>query len=299
MFDLRRLRLLHELALRGTLSAVAEALAYSPSAVSQQLALLEREAGVSLIEPDGRRVRLTPHGHFLAAHAARMIELDERARLELASVQTGLAPVRLGVMQTAAQSLVPRAMTLLAERAPGLRVDMTELAPEQGLFELTARRVDLVVAEQYRGHQRDLTAGIHRELVGRDPLRLVLPADAGAHGTLTAMRDRAWVLEPLGTAAREWALQQCRAAGFEPEVRFESADLVSHIRLISAGHAVGILPDLVWGAPETPVRLVPLPGHPVREVFSAVREASLPSAGIALVREALRDAFEAHTVHVG
>ena len=298
MFELRRLRLLHELALRGTLAAVAEALAYSPSTVSQQLALLEREAGVPLIEPDGRRVRLTAHGRVLAAHAAQMIELDERARDELASVQTGLAPIRLAVMQTAAQSIVPRALTLLAQRTPGLRVEMSELAPEQGLFELSARSFDLVIAEQYAGHQRELVPGIHRERIGEDPLRLVLPPDDTA-GDLAAMRDRAWVLEPIGTAARQWALQQCRAAGFEPEVRFESADLVSHIRLISAGHAVGILPDLVWSATEVPVRLAALPGMPVREVFTAVRASSVPSEGIALVRRALREAFDAHTVHLG
>ncbi len=295
MFELRRLRLLHELALRGTLAAVAEALAYSPSSVSQQLAQLERDAGVPLIEPDGRRVRLTPHGLALAGHAARMIELDERAREELASVQTGLAPVRLAVMQTAAQSIVPRALTLLAERAPGLRVEMSELAPEQGLFELSARTFDLVIAEQYRGQQRELVPGIHRELIGEDPLRLVLPPDEPAR-ELAGLRDRAWVLEPRGTAARQWALQQCRAAGFEPEVRYESADLVSHIRLISAGHAVGILPDLVWHAGEAPVRLAPLPGTPMREVFSAVRSSSADSEGIGMVRRALRDAFDAHVV---
>ncbi|KEP75212.1 LysR family transcriptional regulator, partial [Microbacterium sp. SUBG005] len=77
MFDLRRLRLLHELSVRGTLAAVAEALSYSPSTISQQLALLEKEAGVALLEPDGRRVRLTAQGAALAAHAARMLAADE------------------------------------------------------------------------------------------------------------------------------------------------------------------------------------------------------------------------------
>jgi len=91
VFELRRLRLLHELALRGTLASVAEALSYSPSTISQQLAQLEKDAGVPLLIPDGRRVRLTEHGVALAAHAARALELEEQIRGELESLQPGLA----------------------------------------------------------------------------------------------------------------------------------------------------------------------------------------------------------------
>ena len=94
MLELRRLRLLHELAQRGTLSAVAEALSYSPSTISQQLAQLERDAGVALLVPDGRRVRLTEHGAALAAHAARALEADEQIRGELERLQPGIAPAR-------------------------------------------------------------------------------------------------------------------------------------------------------------------------------------------------------------
>src|SRR5690606_14605987 len=123
VFELRRLRLLHELALRGTISGVAAALAYSPSTVSQQLAQLEREAGVPLLEPDGRRVRLTTQGRLLAAHAARALELDEAARAELSSSSQREERVRIAVMPTAAEALVPPALALLADRMPGLRVE--------------------------------------------------------------------------------------------------------------------------------------------------------------------------------
>ena len=117
MFELRRLRLLHELAQRGTLAAVAEALSYSPSTISQQLAQLERDAGVPLLVPEGRRVRLTEHGAALAAHAARALEADEQIRAELEALQPGIAPVRVAVLQTAARTVMPAALTLLAERA--------------------------------------------------------------------------------------------------------------------------------------------------------------------------------------
>jgi len=294
VFELRRLRLLHELALRGTLAAVAEALSYSPSTISQQLAQLEKDAGVPLLVPDGRRVRLTAHGEALAAHAARALELEEQIRGELESLQTGIAPVRVAVLQTAAQAILPNTLTLLAEREPTLRVEIAEVPPEEGLFELSARGFDLVIAEQYPGHTRPHRSGLQRETLGNDPIRLALPPQDQAAG-LTALRDRAWVMEPAGTAARQWAVQQCRAAGFEPDVRFEIADLTAQVRLIAAGRAVGVLPDLVWADVEPPVRLVELPDAPAREIFTAARRSSTARAGIRAVRAALADAFAARS----
>ncbi|MDQ7879231.1 LysR family transcriptional regulator [Microbacterium sp. QXD-8] len=292
MFELRRLRLLHELALRGTLAAVAEALSYSPSTISQQLALLEKEAGVTLLEPEGRRVRLTEHGRILAAHAARALDLDERARGELESLHPGLAPVRVAVMQTAALAIVPTALALLAARAPQLRVELVEMPPELGLFELTARGVDLVIAEQYPGHTRAHSDGLDRETLGIDPIRIAVgPADPAR--ALDELRERPWVMEPAGTAARLWAVQQCRAAGYEPDVRYELADLSAHARLVAAGQAVAVLPDLLWEGTRPPVTLLDLPGRPTREIFSAQRTASQARAGILEVRRALRDAFPA------
>lgn len=292
MFELRRLRLLHELSLRGTIAEVAASLSYSPSTVSQQLALLEREAGVALLEPDGRRVRLTAEGRMLAAHAARALELDEAARAALAA-PGALEPVRLAAMPTAAETIVPAALTLLADRAPQLRVELEELPPEESLFELAARRFDLVIAEQYPGHTREVHAGVEHRLLGEDPIRIVLSPDEQP-APLASLRDRAWVMEPAGTAARQWAVQQCRAAGFEPDVRFEADDLTAHIRLITAGLAVGMLPDLIWGDEPSGMSLAALPGSPVREVFTAVRTAGRASESVTLVRDALAEAFASH-----
>ncbi|MBW9119721.1 LysR family transcriptional regulator [Microbacterium trichothecenolyticum] len=292
MFELRRLRLLHELALRGTLAAVAEALSYSPSTISQQLAQLEKEAGVALLAPEGRRVRLTEHGRVLAAHATRALDLDEQARGELESLHPGLAPVRVAVMQTAALAIVPAALALLAERAPDLRVELVEMPPELGLFELSARGVDLVIAEQYPGHTRAHARGLERDALGTDPIRLAV-ASVDPARSLGDLRERPWVMEPAGTAARLWAVQQCRAAGFEPDVRYELADLSAHARLVAAGQAVGVLPDLLWEGSEIPVSLLDLPGRPAREIFTAQRTASGARAGILEVRRALRDAFPA------
>lgn len=294
MFELRRLRLLHELSLRGTIADVAGALSYSPSTVSQQLAQLEKEAGVALLEPDGRRVRLTAQGRILAAHAARVLELDEAVHAQLSPTAVSAATVRLAVMPTAAEALVPAALGLLADRTPGVRVEMVQRAPEEGLFELHTRGFDLVVAEQYPGHTRELRDGIDHTLLGLDPIRLALPPGETAAG-LADLRDHAWVFEPEGTAVRQWAVQQCRAAGFEPDVRFQATDLIAHARLIAAGHAVGVLPDLVWTGGRDTVRLVDLPGSPVREIFAATRSSSRSNSAIAAVLEALTEALAAHT----
>lgn len=308
MFELRRLRLLHELAQRGTLAAVAEALSYSPSTISQQLAQLERDAGVPLLVPEGRRVRLTEHGAALAAHAARALEADEQIRAELEALQPGIAPVRVAVLQTAARTVMPAALTLLAERAPRLRVELAEVPPEEGLFELAARGFDLAIAEQYPSLTREHRSGLERRTLGTDPIRIATAggaaagadadrAGAGARGgrvELSMLADRAWVMEPRGTAAREWAVQQCRAAGFEPDVRFELADLAAHVQLIAAGHAVGLLPDLLWAGrrPQADgIALTDLPGSPVREIFTAERRGATPRPGIRLVREAIAEAF--------
>lgn len=293
MFELRRLRLLHELALRGTIADVAVALSYSPSTVSQQLAQLEREAGAPLLEPDGRRVRLTAQGRLLAAHAARALELDEAARAELSSAQRAQATVRIAVMPTAAETLVPAVLTLLAERTPDLRLEMVEMAPEEGLFELQARTFDLVVAEQYSGYTRELREGIDRTLLGLDPVRLAVPPGSTANG-LDDLRDHAWAMEPQGTAVRAWSVQQCRAAGFEPDVRFEATDLVAHARLVSAGHAAAMLPDLAWTGDRSSVRLLDLPGSPVREIFAATRSSSRDNATIGAVLDAMAEALDAH-----
>lgn len=297
MLDLHRLRLLHELAERGTLAAVAEALSYSPSTVSQQLATLEREAGATLLVPAGRRVQLTPRGRALAEAAAELLALEERARARLEAGATELAPVRIAVFPSAAQGILPHALTLLQREHPGLRVGVAEVPPEEGLSELSARGFDLAIAEQYPGHTREHRPGLVRTVIGGDPIRLAVPPESGADALATrgaelaGWRDHPWVMEPEGTAARSWTVQQCRAAGFEPEVRFESADLTAHVRLIAAGHAVGMLPDLIWAGAEPPVTLHPLPGHPRREIFTATRESAVDRIGVRAVQRALEESF--------
>jgi DNA-binding transcriptional LysR family regulator len=282
MLDLRRLRLLRELKIRGTIAAVADALSFSSSSVSQQLSLLETEAGVPLLVKVGRRVQLTPQAEVLVRHTTLLLERVELMEAELHSSLTEVrGTVRLAVFQSAALGVIPQALTLLSHEYPALRVEITQREPENALFEVWAREFDLVIAEQYPGHSAPRQPDLDRVGLCRDELRL------GGAPTLAAAAARAWVMEPRGTASRHWAEQLCRTAGFEPDVRFETADLQAHIRLVESGHAVALLPDLVWGGRTPSVALESLSGLPTRELFTSVRSASRERPTIVALRDVL------------
>ncbi len=292
VLDVRRLRLLHQLQLRGTISAVATALSYTPSSVSQQLALLEAEAGVPLLEKSGRRVRLTPQAEVLVRHTSALIERLELMEAELDQSLTAVTgTVRLAVFQSAALGLIPQALTILSEEYPQLRVEVTQREPEHALFETWTREFDLVIAEQYPAHAAPLQPELDRLPLCEDELRLGVPSTLAATRLIDA-KNSPWVMEPRGTASRHFSEQLCRQAGFEPDVRFETADLQAHIRLIESGHAVAVLPDLVWAGREPSVRLLALEGHPARTVFTSAREASATRPGILACRDALGRAVE-------
>ena len=171
------------------------------------------------------------------------------------------------------------------------------MPPEEGLFELDRARTSTWSSpSSTRAIRASTREGIDRTLLGRDSIRLALPPGRRGDGPRGAARPP-WVMEPDGTAARQWATQQCRAAGFEPEVRYEATDLIAHVRLVAAGHAVGMLPDLVWSGEREGVRLVDLPGAPSREIFAATRASSRDSEAIGAVRAALADALADHAPH--
>ncbi|WP_460070735.1 LysR family transcriptional regulator [Streptomyces sp. YKOK-I1] len=308
MFDLHRLRLLRELKHRGTLAAVAAALSYAPSSVSQQLSQLEAEAGVPLLEPVGRRVRLTEQAEILVAHTEAVLARLERAEADIAASLTELTgTVRVASFQTAALALVPAALALLRDRHPLLRVHVTQWEPERALPALQARDFDLVLAEEYPGSPNPRPAGLEQQDLLDDPLRLAPPrpaegpaadaregdeADSGAPpAVLRTLAGCPWVMEPEGTPARRWAVALCRDAGFEPDVRFESTDLLLHLRLVEQGLAAAFLPDLVWCGRRPTVALHPLPrGRRTRRVFTVVRQGRTHHPAVLACRAAFREA---------
>ena len=294
MLEIRRLILLRELAVRGTLAAVAEALNFSPSAVSQQLSQLEKETGMPLLRKAGRRVQLTPQAEVLVASVSEVLDTLERAEARLqASVTRVSGRVRVAVFQSAALALMPAALLEMATRFPDVRVEMVQREPEEALRETWARDFDMVIAEQYPAHAAPHHPGLDRRDLTTDAIRLALPAPAfSLHPveSLDSARHMPWVMEPRGAASRHFAEQLCRRAGFEPDVRYETADLQAHMRLVESGNAVALIPDLVWAGREPACRLLELAGAPRRTIFTAQRVASAASPAARAFREALAEA---------
>jgi DNA-binding transcriptional LysR family regulator len=292
MLDVRRLRLLREVDVRGTLAGVAAALHQSPSSISQQLALLEREVGVELLRKSGRGVQLTPQAQILVEHTGAVLQRLEQAETDLAaSLDEATGTVRIAVFQSAALALMPDTLTSLARDHPRLRVTMTQREPESALHETWARDFDLVVAEQYPGHAAPRHHELDRVPLTTDVIRLAVPpASVGGPRIvdLAQASQLPWVMEPPGVASRHFAEQACRVAGFEPDVRYETADLQAQIRLVESGNAVALLPDLLWTGREPTVRLIDLDGTPRRTIFTSARLASAQQPAIVACRTALQ-----------
>ena len=177
MLDVHRLRLLRELDRRGTLAAVARALSYSPSAISQQLSQLETETGVPLLEPAGRGVRLTPQARILVEHTEAILERLEEAEADLrASLAEVRGTLRVASFQSVLLALVPSVLTRLAERHPGLRVEIAHQEAGPAFAGLLAHDFDIVLGEEYPGTARPPVAGARTQLLANDELFTVFPA---------------------------------------------------------------------------------------------------------------------------
>lgn len=253
--DLRRLRMLRELAERGTLAAVATALGYTPSAVSQQLAVLEREAGVRLLERAGRGVRLTDAGRLLAGHAGVLLTAADAARADLAALTGEIrGTVRAGGLQSATRRVLVPVLARLRAEHPRVRVEISELELEQALPELRLGSLDVVVSDEYDGHPRPRPAGVTVELLLEEPVRLVLPADhpravAGGPVAVTDLRDDVWVASAAGTGHHALVVGTCRSlGGYEPDLRHRTSDLDVQLELARTGAAVALMPALTLPA---------------------------------------------------
>jgi DNA-binding transcriptional LysR family regulator len=299
MLDLRRLRLLRELRARGTVAAVADALQFTPSAVSQQLAALEREAGVPLLERAGRGVRLTDAALVLAEHAEALLERAALAEADLAAAAGEvMGRGRIAGFQSVSLRIALPAMEALAVEAPRLRCELVDAEPEQALPALALGDVDLVLGDEWEHHPVRLPAGVVRQELLDDPIRLVLPEGHGAARRreravpLGELAGEAWVSGPLGMGWDEMTQRTCGAiGGFQPDVRHRTNDPTVGVALVARGLAVAMLPELALRVQAAAVELHPIAEAPVtRSIFAATRaaDATRPStqALLAAVRAA-------------
>jgi DNA-binding transcriptional LysR family regulator len=300
MLDVRRLRLLRELEYRGTIGAVALALDYSPSAVSQQLAQLQREAGVALLEPVGRGVRLTEAGHTLVRHAEVLAGQLDRAQADLDAAAGEIRGiVRVSTFQTPGMRLLPPALTALAAEHATLDVEVVEREAEEAQRELLLGHLDLAIVDEFPGRPYPRHRAVDYALLLDDPLLVALPADdplaaPGGPVALADLRDRAWGAGHPGTVYGDGSSRLCNElAGFEPRIRHRANDTWILLGVVRAGRAVAFVPALLGTEDELGVAIRPvLEGPLTRRLYTAVRRATSARPALAAVRAALQRAAQ-------
>lgn len=244
MSELRRLRLLVEFAQRETIAAVAAAVSFSPSAVSQQLAQLEREFGVKLFEPDGRRLRLTPEGQELARRAPSVIAAWETAHSAVALAgRHPSGPVRVAAFQTAFLAVIPPLNRACREMYPDVSLTYAQLEPEAALPAVISGSQDVALVERYSEPPVTPGSGLVETQAVTEKMYFATSVQESS-GDPADFAQSPWVLETRASRARAWAADTCRRRGFEPQVRFETPDVIVQCAAIAAGDAVGFLPGL-------------------------------------------------------
>jgi DNA-binding transcriptional LysR family regulator len=305
MLDVRRLRLLRELAHRGTIAAVADALAFTPSAVSQQLSALEREAGLPLLERSGRRVVLTPAGRNLVRHAEAVLEQLERAAAELAGARQGLAgPLRIGTFASAGRTMIPAALIELGRQHPGLEPMVSEIDPADVADALRAGDLEVALIHQYDFAAADPQPGLAAEALCTEAMYLASPArdepaaraetaEAADATQLGRWRHSPWITATPGTLCQQMTVRACQAAGFTPRARHRVDDFSTTLALVAAGQGVALVPQLGLPAQPAPglppgVRLSRLPLS--RRTKVAYRSGADRHPAVAAITAALRSA---------
>jgi DNA-binding transcriptional LysR family regulator len=276
---------------------VADALSYSPSTVSQQLKVLEREAGTPLFEPAGRRVRLTDAALVLAEHAQRLLAGAERAEADLAAAAAGAVAgvVRVGSFQTASLRLLLPAMNALRATHPGVEVLVVEAEPEPALEALLSHALDLALADEWAGTPRPRWPGLEREDLFTEAVYAALPSDhpaakSGEPVSLAALAGEAWATGYPGGGMATLVRRVCNQhGGFEPDVRHETNELTMLLALVAAGHAVTLMPQLALMGDITGVAARPVADAELtRTLFIALRAGADRRPALAAVRAAIR-----------
>jgi DNA-binding transcriptional LysR family regulator len=245
MLDPVRLLLLREFAEHGTMTAVGEACGMTSSAVSQQLATLEREVRVPLFERVGRRVRLTAEGHRLVVHAHVVLNALDIAEADLRAGQTPRGPVRVACFATAAVHRLLPAIAVARTRHPELHVVVFELEPREAVEALREGRCDLAIAFTYNLIPEDPPPGVARHVLGVEPILIATrQAPAGAVD-LRGLRDEQWIAGAHGTTDHEMLTRACGQAGFHPNVIHTADDYALALRMVREGLGAALVPELV------------------------------------------------------
>ncbi|MEU2431975.1 LysR substrate-binding domain-containing protein [Streptomyces sp. NPDC007861] len=295
MLNLERLRTLDALARHGSVSGAADGLHVTTSAVSQQMAKLEREVGQQLLARNGRGVRLTDAGRLLADHAAQILSQVELAQADI-EAQRGQAvgEVRIGAFPTAARGLLPTTISALRGAHPELRVRAHELEPEEAVRQVVRGDLDLAVVLDWNNQRLPVPGGLARAQLLDDAADVAVPADhplaQRAEVDLEDFADDEWVSWPEGEFCYEWLVFTLRSKGIEPRIAHMAGEHHTQLALIGAGLGVCVTPRLGRGPVPEGVRLVPVRQKMLRHIYAIWRVDADRRPSIRAAVSALRSA---------
>jgi len=290
VLDVRRLWILREVARCGSLAAAADVLSYTPSAVSQQIAALEREAGTVLLERRARGVVPTEAGHILVEHAEEILarlEAAQAALQELVDLRRGR--LRIASFATAGAAVLPRAVDIFRARHPEVELTVASASPAQSVAQLREGRLDLALTVDLIPSPAE---GIEVAHLFDDPFRLAIRRDhplAAEPGIrLEQLEQETWIDVPDTLSGGKVLRLACNRVGFEPTVRFESDDYTAIRELVGAGAGVALLPELALHPPHDEVVSRDLgPDGPKRAIQAATRTVPFSSPAAATMLDVL------------
>jgi DNA-binding transcriptional LysR family regulator len=249
MLDVRRMKVLREVAAQGSFSAAAETLSFTQSAVSQQVAALEREAGTTLLERGPKGVRLTDAGRAIVAHADAILCRLEDAEEELAAL-AGLkgGRLRLATFQSAGATLMPRAIKEFHDRHPAVELSMHEAEPTEVREQIASGEVDLAMVYDFEPIPGTLGDSLEATHLLDDTYDLVVSREHRLAGRsrikLSELADEQWICSTLRNGCRQITDRACRDAGYEPQIAFEVDETMAALALVAADIGITMYPRL-------------------------------------------------------
>ncbi|MDT0343843.1 LysR family transcriptional regulator [Streptomyces litchfieldiae] len=295
MLNIDRLRVLHAISHHGSVSAAADALHVTTSAVSQQMAKLERETGQRLLAKHGRGVRLTDAGRLLSEHAERILAQVEFAHADL-EAQRGqvVGELVIGAFATASRGLFPPTLAALVAGHPRLRIHLREMEPDVALRDLERGDIDLAVVLDWYNRPLALPGGLARQTLLDDVADVAMPVThplAGREGVdLEDFADDPWVSWPPGAVCHEWLMFTLRGKGVEPRLIHTAVEHHTQLALVAAGLGVAVAPRLGRDPVPEGVALVPVRHTITRRVYAVWRAGADRRPSVRAAVAALRDA---------
>jgi molybdate transport repressor ModE-like protein len=296
VLSLERLRVLQAVARTGSVTAAAAELHVTTSAVSQQLAKLERESGTPLVERSGRGIRLTDAAQVLARHAGAILAMAERAQADV-DAQAGTVAGRLVLasLPTATRGLAAPALRRLARAHPALRVELTEADTSESIPALVQGAADLVIAYDWSNAPLAVPDGLAKTWLVADIADIAVPADhplaaAPAAVQLAQLGAGPWICGTPGMSCHDWLIFMLRSAGIEPRLAHTANEYATQLCLVAAGLGIAVLPRLGRGQVPAGVHMIAVQPALRRNIYALWRTSAARRPAISAAVSALREA---------